>query len=438
MESRIRKSWSSTPRWGAVFGAALGAVALTALAAAPVALASTTPTITTQLSASSIVLNYPVASPQQVTDTITVTGEPDVTGYNVYVHVYPESGTPPTPSTTSIVTWEIPLNSNGMATTPAFIPESAGPFCFEANFKGDAKDTPVSTTDCEVVTVTKFPASLTTVPTSAAAAGLGTTLSDTADLSIYPVKPAEGGSGDYGTVTFALYSDPACADAVPGGVTSPAAIAYASGGFQATGSLTFATALASGTYYWIASYSGNYDNLAYTSTCGEPVVVGGSGTLGASTPTLSTQLSASKISTGGLAHDTATLSGATSTAGGTVTYDVFSNPSCTGTPESAGTVTVTNGVVPDSQALSFATAGTDYWQASYSGDSANGPAVSPCGSEVLTVSTPASGTLAASTGTPVTGAELLGPSGLAGAVMVIAGSLLLLLAFRRRRSAAGA
>jgi N-acetylneuraminic acid mutarotase len=44
-----------------------------------------------------------------------------------------------------------------------------------------------------------------------------------------------------------------------------------------------------------------------------------------------------------------------------------------------------NGVVPDSDALSFSTAGTYYWQAVYSGDGKNNGATSTCTSEKLTV-----------------------------------------------------
>ena len=53
-------------------------------------------------------------------------------------------------------------------------------------------------------------------------------------------------------------------------------------------------------------------------------------------------------------HDSATLTGATSDAGGTVTYSVYDNVGCTGSPvANEGTKTVTNGVVPDSDADSF-------------------------------------------------------------------------------------
>src|SRR5439155_9640832 len=101
-----------------------------------------------------------------------------------------------------------------------------------------------------------------------------------------------------------------------------------------------------------------------------------------------TTLSAITSTVGTAVHDSATLTGATINASGTVTYTVFSDSTCT-TPyvnqPTPATVTVTSGSVPDSGAVTFNSAGTYYWQAVYSGDANNNPAMSPCTSEVLTV-----------------------------------------------------
>jgi hypothetical protein len=106
---------------------------------------------------------------------------------------------------------------------------------------------------------------------------------------------------------------------------------------------------------------------------------------GVNSPTLSTKLSTSPVTTGTSVNDTATLTGATSDAGGTVSYTVFSDAGCSQNPVTAGTVTVSHGLVPNSNALSFANPGTFYWQASYSGDAKNRPALSACTSEPLPV-----------------------------------------------------
>src|SRR5262249_41724976 len=109
---------------------------------------------------------------------------------------------------------------------------------------------------------------------------------------------------------------------------------------------------------------------------------------GFAAPTIATTLSASSIAVGGSVHDSATLSGQTATAGGTVTYAVYTNNTCTSLASvqpSPATVTVTNGVVPNSADTAFSSAGTFFWQAAYSGDANNGAATSACTSEQLTV-----------------------------------------------------
>jgi hypothetical protein len=81
--------------------------------------------------------------------------------------------------------------------------------------------------------------------------------------------------------------------------------------------------------------------------------------------------------------DTATLEGEeVSTATGTVEYKVYSDPECTKLVTSAGSASVSGGVAGSSEAESFATAGTYYWQASYSGDAAHEPAKSGCRGEI--------------------------------------------------------
>jgi hypothetical protein len=84
-------------------------------------------------------------------------------------------------------------------------------------------------------------------------------------------------------------------------------------------------------------------------------------------------------------HDTATLTSATSDAGGTVTYTVYTDDQCTVFFADAGTVNVTNAVVPDSDPVDFDTPGTYYWQASYSGDANNNPVTDECTAEILVV-----------------------------------------------------
>jgi hypothetical protein len=90
-------------------------------------------------------------------------------------------------------------------------------------------------------------------------------------------------------------------------------------------------------------------------------------------PKITTTLSDTTVSIGDTVHDSATLTGASGDAGGTVTYTVYSDNTCTQNPVDAGTKTVTNGNVPDSNGVTFNSAGTFFWQAVYSGDANNNP-----------------------------------------------------------------
>lgn len=107
----------------------------------------------------------------------------------------------------------------------------------------------------------------------------------------------------------------------------------------------------------------------------------------ASTPTISTVIKnaagtaitrTSTVTSGTLIHDTATLTGATSSAGGTVTYELFNNLTCDGTPMTIYPAeTVTNGAVPDSPSFNAAVGNYSYL-ALYSGDPTNAPAKGAC------------------------------------------------------------
>ena len=94
-----------------------------------------------------------------------------------------------------------------------------------------------------------------------------------------------------------------------------------------------------------------------------------------------------QASIGDVVHDAATMTGATSDAGGTISYAYYTDAACSLNAVSAtpATNTVTNGSAPNSTSKTFNAAGTFYWQATYSGDANNtGPVSSPC-NEILVV-----------------------------------------------------
>jgi hypothetical protein len=103
-------------------------------------------------------------------------------------------------------------------------------------------------------------------------------------------------------------------------------------------------------------------------------------------PGITAQLSTNTVVIAGTISVNATLTGATSNAGGTVTYDVYSNNTCSGSPVVIGSVSVINGVTTGtvSQTI-FAVIGVYYYVAEYSGDADNAATQSGCASAPLTV-----------------------------------------------------
>src|SRR5207245_7032650 len=110
-------------------------------------------------------------------------------------------------------------------------------------------------------------------------------------------------------------------------------------------------------------YSGDVNNNAATSAC-EPL------TVNKASPTITTTLSATTITVGTSVTDSSTMASFFQ-AGGTVTYNEFSGATCAGTATVVSTVTVTNGVVPNSASVTPTPAGSFSFNAVYSGDANN-------------------------------------------------------------------
>jgi hypothetical protein len=92
-----------------------------------------------------------------------------------------------------------------------------------------------------------------------------------------------------------------------------------------------------------------------------------------------------EVAESALVSDSATLHiENTSTATGTVTYQIYSDKKCEELVTKAGEVTVNEGKVPDSEKEKLPT-GTYYWQAEYSGDLEHEKATSICGTELQVV-----------------------------------------------------
>jgi uncharacterized repeat protein (TIGR01451 family) len=321
-----------------------------------------TPTIVTQTSVSSMT----VGDTHTVGDTATLTG--DNPSGDVSFQLYSDANcSEPVAGVSGSATLDSGVASFAGA---SFTPDHTGTYYWGVSYAGDGHNNAASACggDNEEIVVGKASPSVSTTqqPDSGA---IGDTYKDTATLS-GAVNPDGTGS-----LTFTLYSAADCGGTVLDSETVDE--------ISANGDYTTPNGFAlenAGTYYWVASFSGDSNNHEFTSGCNdEPVVVA------PNSPGISTLLSSSAGNDGAKVHDSSTLSGATADAGGTVTYSVYADAECTSKFADGGTVAVTNGVVPNSNDVTFNTPGTFYWQASYSGDSNNKAAVSECTDEQLVI-----------------------------------------------------
>ena len=149
--------------------------------------------------------------------------------------------------------------------------------------------------------------SITTVTGGSVALGSDAKLTDTATLA--------GGDDPTGTITFTL-TDPtnALRD------TETAAV-NGNGDYPTPTGFTPDMA---GTWHWVASYGGDSSNNAVSSGATDaPAVVS------QASPVVTSQLSATgPVALGASVSDQATLTGATSDAGGTISYGLYSDSAC--------------------------------------------------------------------------------------------------------------
>jgi uncharacterized repeat protein (TIGR01451 family) len=187
-----------------------------------------------------------------------------------------------------------------------------------------------------------------------------------------------------GSVTYSLYSDSTCTQNKQDAGTKT----VTNGVVPDSDPITFNS---EGTFYWQAVYTGDNNNNGATSECTDEQLV-----IAKQDTSITTNLSTTSAFVGAAVHDSATLSGETADAGGTVTYSAYSDSACTQNKRDAGTKTVTNGVVPDSDPITFNSDGDFYWQAVYSGDTHNNGSTSTCADEHLVINkhTPSISTVA--------------------------------------------
>ncbi|MES2007138.1 MAG: hypothetical protein V4436_03445 [Patescibacteria group bacterium] len=311
----------------------------------------------------------PVSAGATVHDSATISGATPTAGGSIQYIVYSDDA-----CSIAFIGAGVKTVTNGIAPDSDGVTFNVpGTYNWQAVYSGDAaNNAATSTCQTETLVVNRLSSSVTTDVHDAnhgviLSAPIGATVHDKATVTGSGPTPT-------GTVSFSLYGNPSCT-----GATTTETVALAAGVAETSGTVLGASGLS-----YKAFYSGDATYLPSVGAC-EP--------LNATkfSPTIATVLSAIATTTGAFVNDTATLTGASATAGGSVTYSVFTNSSCTTGKRDAGTKIVTNHIVPNSDSLQFNSAGTFYWQAVYSGDAANNAATSTCTEEILTVTQPPAG-----------------------------------------------
>jgi hypothetical protein len=295
--------------------------------------------------------------------------------------------------------------------TGSFTPASAGRYEWVASYAADSNNG-ASSGSCgdaneQSIVAPVTPTLATTASNGTTGQALGSAVNDRATLTGTAAQP--NGSAAGGSITFKLYgpaSTPTCVD-----TGTNANLVFTSDPFPVSGDRSGTTSYgpasytptAAGTYYWVASYSGNLPNTnARSGSCGD---AGETSIVSPRLPTISTNASAGTVgvNVGTALDDTAHLGNTalepdgTTQAQGTITFKLYGpattatciNPGDSGA-NLVGVVTISvngdadykasNGTLQSGGTLSPTTAGTYYWTVAYSGDSPNTSPVSEgCG-----------------------------------------------------------
>jgi len=382
-------------------GDATTSTASTGCGAAPFTVIPDSPSISTHLSTSSLAIGGTVVA------SATLANATQHANGTVNFEVYNNAACASTGGGLTAKLGTDAVSDGSVAGSPSWTATAAGTYYFVAIYSGDAQNSAAtSACDASPLIVTTAPVTSTPPPTppsppspptpppsppivpsgptsptifteaSATSVAIGAPVSDSATLSGATASAS-------GTVTYNIYNNDSCSIAGGGLVTTLGSVTVNDGAVPTSPSWTATEPV--GTVYFVAAYDGDVNNnAAYGGCASDPVDVT------VSAPTLVTQASATSVMLGDTPEDSATLSGNTADAGGTVTYEVFNNGSCSsaggGLVATLGMVTVLNGVAPTSAPWTASEpAGTYYFVGSYSGDANNGVATSACGGDTVVV-----------------------------------------------------
>jgi hypothetical protein len=219
------------------------------------------------------------------------------------------------------------------------------------------------------------------------------------------IVTAVAGFTPSGTVTYTSFTDADCS-----GTPATTETVTLSGGLVPRSTVT--GALTAGAYSYDAAYSGDADYVASSASCETFSVAATASGVGTVVHDASTGAAWNgSESLGAAAYDTATVS---TVAGinptGTLTYSLYANATCTGSPASTDTKTLSGGAVPRSTTTAALVAGAYGFTGSYSGDANYLAATGSCEPFSVLQSAGSFGTVVndAGTGTAWAGTETVG------------------------------
>jgi len=316
----------------------------------PVTVTKATPSVSTTQQPATAVVGSSIA------DQANVTGGYNPTG-TVTFRLYDNS----TATGSPLFTDTEPL-STGSATSAGYETVAIGTYYWVATYNGDSNNGAASSGTADEPVAVKVSPSISTTQQPASAV-IGSWIADQATVT---------GSNATGTVTFELYDNPNGTGTALFTDTRP----LSAGSATSSGYHTAAT----GTDYWVATYSGDANNAAASSgTADEPV------TVTKATASVGTTQQPATAAVGSSIADQANVTGGYNPTG-TVTFELFNNSTATGSPLFTDTEPLSVG---SATSAGYATTaiGTYYWVATYNGDSNNDTASSGTADEPVTVTT---------------------------------------------------
>jgi hypothetical protein len=198
----------------------------------------------------------------KITDSATLTGGFNETG-SIIFQLYAPDGV------TVVDTETVPIIGNSTVyTSVGYTATVAGTYNWVASYTGDANNVAIASKfGDEPVTIGGATPAIATTPGGAVLLGSGTKLTDSATLS--------NGQNPTGTITFILYGPDKTTVLYTDNVTINGNGTYTTGSGTVPGGYLPTTTLAgAGTYYWIASYSGDTNNVPVSDKIGdEPEIV---------------------------------------------------------------------------------------------------------------------------------------------------------------------